>query len=159
MSSIEAYNTTGGCACGAIRYELTRKPIVVHCCHCTYCQRETGSAFAFNIALECESLTLIPTSGSSTTMEPLQTPTPTWRGQSKEQIMNRCSKCLSVGVLEPNIHIFTSTKQPWVMLPEAAVVYEESYPREEVWSKETMERWENAKSRHKAQTEGVEKER
>ena len=36
----------GGCACGKVRYRLKREPMIVHCCHCTWCQRETGSAFA-----------------------------------------------------------------------------------------------------------------
>jgi hypothetical protein len=30
---------TGGCSCGAVRYQLLDKPIRVHCCHCTDCQR------------------------------------------------------------------------------------------------------------------------
>lgn len=35
----------GGCTCGEVRYRLTRSPIVVNCCHCRWCQRETGTAF------------------------------------------------------------------------------------------------------------------
>jgi hypothetical protein len=36
---------TGGCLCGACRYELRAAPFVVYACHCTDCQRQTGSAF------------------------------------------------------------------------------------------------------------------
>jgi hypothetical protein len=36
----------GGCTCRAIRYRLQGRPLFVNCCHCTWCQRETGSAFA-----------------------------------------------------------------------------------------------------------------
>jgi len=41
----------GGCTCGKVRYRLNSDPMFVHCCHCRWCQRETGAAFALN-ALE-----------------------------------------------------------------------------------------------------------
>jgi hypothetical protein len=37
---------TGGCQCGAARYEIEGVPIRVYACHCTICQRQSGSAFA-----------------------------------------------------------------------------------------------------------------
>ncbi|UQA56375.1 GFA family protein [Polyangium aurulentum] len=48
----EAFSLEGGCACGAVRYRMTRRPLFVHCCHCTFCQRETGAAFAWNAMIE-----------------------------------------------------------------------------------------------------------
>jgi hypothetical protein len=42
----------GGCSCGAVRYRLTVKPLIVHCCHCRDCQRITGSAFVVNVWIE-----------------------------------------------------------------------------------------------------------
>ncbi|KAJ2906098.1 uncharacterized protein MKZ38_003135 [Zalerion maritima] len=53
---------TGSCSCGLLRYQLLRPPIVVHCCHCTSCQRETGSAFALNGFVENENLQMLPPS-------------------------------------------------------------------------------------------------
>lgn len=50
----------GGCSCGHIRYTVTEAPILVHCCHCTACQRETGSAFAINALVESSLITLDP---------------------------------------------------------------------------------------------------
>ncbi|KAH7133663.1 hypothetical protein EDB81DRAFT_949958 [Dactylonectria macrodidyma] len=58
---------TGGCSCGLIRYQLTRVPILVHCCHCTSCQRQTGSAFALNAVIEASALELLPSSASAPT--------------------------------------------------------------------------------------------
>ena len=49
---------TGGCPCGAVRYTLDRRPMFVHCCHCRWCQRETGSAFVLNGLIERWALTL-----------------------------------------------------------------------------------------------------
>jgi hypothetical protein len=39
----------GGCSCGAVRYEISAFPLLLYACHCTNCQRETGSAFALNM--------------------------------------------------------------------------------------------------------------
>ena len=50
----------GGCSCGHIRYQLEKAPLVVHCCHCTDCMRQVGSAFAINAVVESEYLTLLP---------------------------------------------------------------------------------------------------
>src|SRR6187401_1431238 len=48
----------GGCTCRAVRYRMTRAPLIVHCCHCRWCQRETGSAFVLNALVEAEHVTL-----------------------------------------------------------------------------------------------------
>ncbi len=39
---------TGGCGCGAVRFELTAPPVSAHYCHCTRCQRRTGTAASAN---------------------------------------------------------------------------------------------------------------
>ena len=49
----------GGCACGAVRYALNDAPMVVHCCHCTDCQTETGSAFVINAVIESDRVTVL----------------------------------------------------------------------------------------------------
>ena len=40
---------TGGCACGAIRYECTAEPLFTWKCHCRDCQRSTGGGAAVNV--------------------------------------------------------------------------------------------------------------
>src|SRR5204862_5372537 len=40
---------TGGCHCGAIRYEADVDPDRVSACHCTDCQVLTGTAFRISI--------------------------------------------------------------------------------------------------------------
>ena len=42
---------TGGCQCGAIRYEIREAPHLVYTCHCTECQRLTGSAFSMALVV------------------------------------------------------------------------------------------------------------
>lgn len=51
-------NFTGGCMCGAIRYECSTEPIVTGNCHCRDCQRATGSAFAAAILVPRSAVTI-----------------------------------------------------------------------------------------------------
>ncbi len=44
----------GGCLCGAVRYTTQGDPMRVTVCHCTWCQRRTGSAFAVESLFELE---------------------------------------------------------------------------------------------------------
>ncbi|HUL97588.1 MAG TPA: GFA family protein [Usitatibacter sp.] len=144
----------GGCACRTVRYRLTAKPMFVHCCHCTWCQRETGTAFALNALLEAERVEVLQG-------EPVLVDTPTNSG--KGQVIARCPKChialwsnygglgdlvrfVRVGTLDeawrfpPDVHIFTSTKQPWFDIPRGMTAVPEYYKSAELWPKESLER-------------------
>jgi len=44
----------GGCTCRHVRYRMTSRPLFVHCCHCRWCQRETGASFALNAMIEAD---------------------------------------------------------------------------------------------------------
>jgi hypothetical protein len=147
----------GGCTCGGVRYRLDDKPLIVHCCHCSWCQRETGSAFVLNAMIESSRVSLL--SGAP---ELVLTPSASGRGQ---KIM-RCPTCkvalwshyshdafafVRVGTLDnpntapPDVHIFTSTKQDWVVLPESARTFTEFYNPAEVWSEESRARFRSAR--------------
>jgi len=149
----------GGCTCGAVRYRMKAKPIIVHCCHCSWCQRETGSAFAVNAFIEASEVE--PLKGS-----PVQTTLPSLSG--KGQVLSRCPDCgvtvwsnyagagpkfnfVRAGTLDdpsqvpPDIHIYTSTKQPWVVLPEGATAVPEFYKPADVWTAEGFARFKAAK--------------
>ena len=146
----------GGCTCGEVRYELLSTPLIVHACHCRWCQRQTGTAFAQNALIEAEHVRA--TRGE---VEILAVASPSGRGQT----IARCQSCriavwsnyymsglrdyirfIRVGTLDnpdllpPDVHIFTSTKQPWVQIPASHKVYEEFYPYEEVWSADCLAR-------------------
>jgi hypothetical protein len=150
----------GGCTCGAVRYRLKAKPIFVHCCHCTWCQRETGSAFAVNAFIEASEVELLKG-------QPVQQTLPSLSG--KGQVFWRCADCgvtvwsnyadagpkfhfVRVGTLDepsrapPDIHIFTSTKLPWVILPEGVPAVPEFYKPADVWSAEGLARFKAARA-------------
>ena len=148
------YPLTGGCTCRFVRYEITGKPLFVHCCHCTWCQRETGSAFVINAMIESDRVKL--TTGE---VDVVNTPSNSGKGQK----ISRCPRCrialwsnyggggdavrfVRVGTLDdanacpPDIHIFTSTKQDWVVLPGGTPAVAEFYDRKAYWPPEALER-------------------
>lgn len=51
-------NYEGGCTCDYVRYQAHPKPLIVHCCHCRWCQRQTGASFALNALYEAERVQL-----------------------------------------------------------------------------------------------------
>jgi hypothetical protein len=144
----------GACTCGQIRYRLHSRPLFVHCCHCRWCQRETGSAFAINAMIEADRVELL-----SGTPEIVETPSESGRGQK----IARCPRCrvavwsnyagagdavrfIRVGTLlepdrlPPDIHIFTESKQPWVVLPPGVPAVAQYYDRKEYWPEESNRR-------------------
>ena len=146
---------TGGCSCGHVRYRFRREPMIVHCCHCSWCQRETGSAFVLNALIETSEIDL-----EGGKPDYVLTPSSSGRGQP----IARCPKCqvalwshyslgevasfVRVGTMDepdfcpPDVHIFTSSKQAWVILPEGAKAYPDFYDDPStVWRPEARERW------------------
>ena len=144
----------GGCTCRHVRYRMATRPLFVHCCHCRWCQRETGSAFVLNAMIEADRVELL-----SRQPEMVLTPSESGKGQK----IWRCPTCriavwsnypgagdavrfVRVGSLDnpdalpPDIHIFTSSKQPWVELPKGARVVPEFYDIRTTWPKESLER-------------------
>ena len=142
----------GGCTCGQLRYRMTAAPLFVHCCHCRWCQRETGSAFALNAMIEADRMVLLKG-------QPEMVMTPTLSG--KGQKISRCPDCrvavwsnyagagdsvrfVRVGTLDepdrlpPDIHIFTESKQPWVILPRDVPAVPQYYRRESYWPPESL---------------------
>jgi len=145
----------GGCSCGAVRYRMTTQPMIVHCCHCSWCQRETGSAFVINAVIESDRLMVDGTpdyvltpSESGKGQEVARCPTCRVALWSHYSSSGRRSAFVRVGTLDdpancpPDVHIFTSSKQPWVILPQGAKAFAEFYPSADgVWSDEAKQRW------------------
>ena len=144
----------GGCDCGEVRYRMTRAPMIVHCCHCRWCQRETGASFALNAMVEADRVELLK--GKP---ELVDTPSDSGKGQK----IARCPTCriavwshyagagekacfIRVGTLDepdrlpPDIHIFTGSKQPWVVIPPDTPAFEAYYSAKDVWPEESLAR-------------------
>jgi len=148
----------GGCACGHVRYRIKSQPLIVHCCHCSWCQRQNGSAFAVNALIETDRVELLQGDVAEVTV-----PSRSGKGQR----IARCPNCqvavwshylilsggigdafrfIRVGTLDdpgsmpPDVHIYTSSKQPWVTLSPDDLVVDEYYVTDEVWPRESLER-------------------
>ena len=154
MPDPSVYPLEGGCGCRTVRYRIETKPLFVHCCHCRWCQRESGASFALNAMIEADRVTVI-----GAQPELVDTPSQSGYGQS----IARCPRCriavwshyagagpvltfVRVGTLDqpdflpPDIHIFTASKQPWVLLPPGVPSVSEYYARETYWPAESLAR-------------------
>ncbi len=144
----------GGCDCRFVRYRLLSKPLFVHCCHCRWCQRESGASFALNAMIESDRVQRLAG-------EPDLVDTPSDSGLGQQ--IARCPHCrialwshyagsgpvvsfVRVGTLDdpdampPDVHIFTASKQPWVSLPAGTPAFAEYYERENLWPPESLAR-------------------
>jgi hypothetical protein len=144
----------GGCTCREIRYRLNAVPMFNHCCHCRWCQRETGSAFVLNALIESSATQLL-----AGVPERVHTPSNSGKGQA----IMRCPTCrvaiwshyagagerfafVRIGTLDdpdrfpPDIHIFTQSKQPWVVLPQGVPAMPEYYDRQVYWPAASLAR-------------------
>ena len=154
MNDSVSFPIEGGCDCRQIRYQVASRPLFVHCCHCRWCQRESGASFALNAMIEADRVSDI-----AATPELVHTPSASGLGQK----VARCPVCrvaiwstfagagpllrfVRVGTLDnpdhlpPDIHIFTSSKQPWLVLPTDAPAVPEYYDREKYWPPESLAR-------------------
>ena len=143
---------TGGCSCGAVRYRLTSEPLVVHCCHCLNCQRQTGSAFVVNLLIETDRVEV-------TAREPKPVDAP--RDDGSVQRIHRCPECqvavfseygwrellfVRGGTLDdpsavkPDIHIYTKSRVPWVVLPDDTPAFEVYYDTRKLWPAASLAR-------------------
>jgi hypothetical protein len=143
----------GGCTCGAVRYRLSAAPLFVNCCHCTWCQRETGSGFVINAIIETARLEMIQ--GESEAV-------PTASESGGGQTIHRCPSChvalwshyggraamafVQAGTLGeaaavvPGAFIFTRSKLPWLSLPPEIPAFEIYYDMNTLWPAESLVR-------------------
>lgn len=156
MSKHDPYPFEGGCDCRHIRYRLEQAPLFVHCCHCRWCQRESGASFALNAMIETEFVTQLGAEA-----ELIATPSASGKGQQ----IARCPHCkialwsnyagagphlrfVRVGTLDqpdllpPDIHIFTESKQPWLILPPGIPAVPAYYDRKKHWPSASLARGE-----------------
>ncbi|MEJ0005054.1 MAG: GFA family protein [Steroidobacteraceae bacterium] len=126
-----------------------------------WCQRESGTAFALNALIETARVELL-----SGAVQIVDTPSNSGKGQR----ISRCATCLialwsnyggggdtfrfvRVGTLDepdrwpPDVHIFTASKQPWVILLAGVPAFAEYYDAAQVWSPQSLARRAAAKAR------------
>ena len=125
---------TGRCRCEQVRFRLQTEPMITHCCHCTLCQRSSGSAFGIVAMIETEHLTVV--AGKTRPFQGLN--------NHKQQQCPACGCALWIhradlgdGValvglgtldnperLQPEAHYYTRSKLPWLTLPPGVPAFE-----------------------------------
>lgn len=153
----------GGCFCGAIRFKMNRRPMFIHACHCRDCQRQTGGPFAINGLVEGDAIEIARGT-------PVEHRLPTTSGRA--HVLSACADCgapllsdyggrgwlkfVRIMALdeahqfEPDVHIYTRSKLPWLPLPAGARAFEAYYEMSEEWPAESLARRADAEARHKS---------
>jgi hypothetical protein len=135
-----------------VRYRLESEPMFVHCCHCLNCQRQTGSAFVINLLIEADRFELLEGD-----LQPVDVP----RDDGSMQRIYRCPRCQVAvfseygrsevrfvragtldepGSISPDVHIYTRSKVPWVVLPDSVPAFDVYYDSKKLWPAESLER-------------------
>ncbi len=133
---------TGGCLCGAIRYQVKSDPVRVANCHCDDCRRTTGASFTTNVFVKEEDLTILQgsprsfqhPSGSGATM------TKEFCGDCGSPLFGSGSgstgvKNVKVGSIDdasrirPSINVFVSKALPFTVLADDTEKFEKGRPR------------------------------
>lgn len=128
----------GGCLCGTIRYRVKGDPQQAYVCHCTFCQRRTGGAFAVIVWFAEQNVEL--TEGGLTTYEHRVDENNRW---FRLHFCNRCGttvmgtverqssrRLIMVGTFDdpnwvkPDRHIWTRSTQHWFVLPQDVHCFE-----------------------------------
>jgi hypothetical protein len=123
---------TGGCLCGACRYETDAEHINVRACHCRACQKATGAPLYARVLVPTDRVRITGPVG--------------WYASSDDVRRGFCPKCgtslfserLSIGAIgltmgsldepdrfRPAQHIWMSSKQAWVVLADGLPQYPE----------------------------------
>jgi hypothetical protein len=130
----------GGCLCGAIRYRVKGDPTLVSVCHCTFCQRRTGSVCGIAVFFAQENVEF--TGDGLTTYEHTSDESNRWL---RLHFCNRCGTTVTATLErfpdgraifggtfdDPNWfkidrHIWTRSAQHWVVLPQNVECFEKS---------------------------------
>lgn len=142
---------TGGCFCGAVRYEINAFPLLVYACHCTQCQRQTGSAFGLSMPVATGSLGIVkgaPKSWKRATAAGDAFVT-SWfcadcggriygeRDTRPESLNVRAGTLDDTSWLVPVAHFFMANAQPWEQIADPSLCYE-TFPPD---FKPPAERW------------------
>ena len=130
---------SGGCSCGAVRYEATGEPLRVSVCHCKECQRRTGSAFGISCYFPEKSVKIL-----QGTLKSYQRLSDEGRW-FKTQFCDVCGSTVlwhlevlpeAIGIaggtldvtdwLNPRLHVWASSAQKWIRFPDDAEVLQKS---------------------------------
>jgi len=126
---------TGGCLCGTVRYRAKGEPINERICHCRLCQKAIGAAFNARVLFAVEAVAIDGPAGwakSSPDLERGFCPgcgTTMFSRRAGAGIIGITTGSLDdPSVFRPQIHIWTASKQPWVVIDDGLPQYQGAPP-------------------------------
>ncbi|MEO1656135.1 MAG: GFA family protein [Pseudomonadota bacterium] len=144
---------TGGCQCGAVRYEVHAKPLTLYACHCTECQKQSSSAFGMSLRVPKESVVIRGVTGVATRPDPHAPPVeglfcPSCGSRLIHQRPERDTVNIKAGTLDdtswlvPVGHLWAASSMPGFRPEPGPLVYDhqpESYDDLiEAWAEATQ---------------------
>jgi hypothetical protein len=146
------FTQSGGCQCGAIRYEITAPPITIYTCHCTDCQRQSGSAHGMAAVIAGAHFHIrtgtpkrfVRKTGPAKTMDCWfcgNCGTRLYHVPGGASYPNRNIKPGTLddtSWLTPETHFWTRSAQRWVVIPAGAVCHE-TQPEALAWVPDKIE--------------------
>lgn len=130
---------TGGCACGAVRYEVNGEALRIGVCHCKQCQRRTGSAFGMGCFFTKDGVKV--TQGTTRAYERISDAgnrvrfqfctscgsTVMWETEALPQAFGIAGGTLDdTDWIEPKLHVWAKEAQSWFEFPDGVDVLQES---------------------------------
>lgn len=148
----------GQCFCGRVRFRMQGRPMFIHCCHCRDCQQQTGSAFVVNGLIEADRIELLEGAPKPVAMrtdsghphdiyrcEACQAPVWSDYGRRGWLLFVRMTVLDRAAEFAPDVHIYTRSKLPWMVLPDGARAFAEYYSTRAEWPAASLERREAAR--------------
>lgn len=132
---------TGGCQCGEVRYGIAAEPLTVYACHCTDCQRQSGSAFALSMVVPRDAVRL--SAGAPATWlrrhESGRTSRCLFCGECGARLYHNPDRNPQITILKPGTlddtswlrpvgHIWIRSAQPWFEMPAGRITYDAQPP-------------------------------
>tara|TARA_Y100001970_G_C14120181_1_gene795828 strand:- start:628 stop:1080 length:453 start_codon:yes stop_codon:yes gene_type:complete len=140
----------GSCGCGNVKYIIENKPLFTQACHCKDCKKSTGSSFVIHSMVLEKEFKIVGDVAS------IELPTGSGKGVNAYfciicGIYVFCKYNISKGrvavrtktldnPINPQAHIFTKDKDPWIEIIDKTICYENMYDREKTWPEESLKR-------------------
>jgi hypothetical protein len=131
---------TGGCICGAVRYEIASFPLLLYTCNCTNCQKQSGSAFGMTMPVTAKDFRILQGEPKGwRRLSPTGVEVTSWfcggcgnriygeRAGRPETVNIRAGTLDDTSWLVPVAHFYSRSAQSWVS-PAADAVCHETQP-------------------------------
>lgn len=146
----------GRCLCGEVSYRIKAEPLFTHACHCTTCQKITGTSYWLSMFVLEQDVELL--TGELSVVYP-----PQKHGVAAKHFCANCG-CNIYGThtylqnlilpatgtfdetdwFAPQAHIYVRSKQPWFTITDGKPQFEKLYDRSQVWPQASLARLEQA---------------